>query len=308
MRESSFQLGSLQRRRAELLGPEGQAWIDRLPDLISDLQKRWRIRIGSGMAGGTEGLVLAAMTEEGVPVVLKLGQPGSLAQEICALEIAGGVGYAKLLVADEGCDAILLERLGPKLIDSGKPTAEQLEIVVQTVSRTWLPVANPARLMTGAEKAQWHLNWLVEQWPALGEPCSRAVIDQGLAFCREREDAFEAEASVLVHGDSHAWNTLAVPGRVGEFKLVDPDGYFMEPAYDLGISMREWIDEYLAGDAVRIGRARAAKLSALTGVPEVPIWQWGYIEVISTALVYSQLGESALAAPYYDLAERWLSA
>jgi hypothetical protein len=46
-------------------------------------------------------------------------------------------------------------------------------------------------------------------------------------------------------------------------------------------------------------------LSALTGLPETPIWQWGYVEVISTALVYSQLGESALAAPYYDLAERW---
>jgi streptomycin 6-kinase len=88
---------------------------------------------------------------------------------------------------------------------------------------------------------------------------------------------------------------------------VDPDGYFMEPAYDMGISMREWIDEYLAGDALQLGRARAARLSAMTGLPEAPIWQWGYIEVISTALAYSQLGERALAAPYYELAERWLN-
>ena len=113
---------------------------------------------------------------------------------------------------------------------------------------------------------------------------------------------------MLVHGDSHAWNTLAVPGAVDAFKLVDPDGYFMEPAYDMGISMREWIDEYLAGDAVQIGRARVAHLSALSGLPETPIWQWGFIEVISTALVYSQLGEAESAAPYYELAARWLNA
>lgn len=308
MADPAFQLGELQRRRAELLGVEGQAWIDRLPELISELQTRWNIRVAAEMSGGTEALVLTAVTGAGVPVVLKLGQPASLGQEIRALEIAGGVGYAQLLAADADNDAILLERLGQKLIDSGKSAAEQLEVVVRTVRETWLKVADPAGLMTGAEKAGWHLDWLQSQWPALGEPCSRAVIEQGIAFCRERQAAYDPEQSVLVHGDSHAWNTLAVPGHEGAFKLVDPDGYFMEPAYDLGISMREWIDDYLAGDAMRIGRERAARLAAYTDLSELPIWQWGYIEVISTALVYSQLGEAASAAPYYELAARWLNA
>ncbi len=308
MPESPFQLGELQQRRAELLGPEGQAWIDSLPDLVSDLASRWAITIEADLAGGTEALVLAAITHDGMPVVLKLGQPGSLAQEIRALEIAGGAGYAELLAADKGNDAILLERLGPKLVDSGRSDAEQLEIVVRTVEQTWLPVDEPAGLMTGAEKAQWHLDWLETQWTALGEPCARAIVDQGTVFARERQAAFDPKTSVLVHGDSHAWNTLAVPGDVETFKLVDPDGYCMEPAYDLGISMREWIDEYLAGDAAKLGRSRLSRLSALTGLPELPIWQWGYIEVISTALVYSQLGERALAGPYYELAGRWLNA
>ena len=308
MPQSSFQLGDLQRRRAELLGPEGQAWIDALPDLISDLESRWGITVASDLAGGTEALVLSATSGDGVPVVLKLGQPASLAQEIRALEIANGVGYAEMLAADKDNDAILLERLGRKLIDSDTSEAEQLEIVVRTVERTWLPVDDPTELMTGAGKAQWHLDWLETQWPLLGEPCPRTLIDQGIAFARERQSAFDPTTSVLVHGDSHAWNTLAVPGEADQFKLVDPDGYFMEPAYDMGISMREWIDEYLAGDAVKIGHARAAHLGALTGLPEAPIWQWGFIEVISTALVYSQLGEPALAAPYYDLAGRWLNA
>ncbi len=303
-----FQLGDLQRRRAELLGSAGQAWIDSLPDLISDLQARWGVRIEAEMAGGTEALVLAAAGKDGEPLVLKLGQPGSLAQEIRALELVAGAGYAEMLDADPANDAILLERLGGKLVDSDRTDAEQLEVVVRTVSATWLPVADPSGLMTGAEKARWHLDWLQDQWPALGEPCPRALIDQGIAFARDREQAFDLEASVLVHGDSHAWNTLAVPGDADAFKLVDPDGYFMEPAYDMGISMREWIDEYLAGDAVQLGKNRVAHLAAANGLAETPIWQWGYIEVISTALVYSQLGEPGLAAPYYDLAGRWLNA
>jgi len=308
MRERSFELGDLQRRRAELLGADGQAWIAALPDLINDLEARWSIQVEADLAGGTEALVLAASTSDGRPVVLKLGQPDSLAQEIRALEIAGGIGYAQMLAADRDNDALLLERLGEKLVDSGRADAEQLEIVVSTVRQTWLPVVDPTDLMTGAEKARWHIDWLENQWPALGEPCPRAIIDQGIAFSRARAEAFDPEASVLVHGDSHAWNTLAVPGEADAFKLVDPDGYFMEPAYDMGISMREWIDEYLAGDAVKIGRSRVAQLSTLAGLPETPIWQWGFIEVISTALVYSQLGESASAAPYYELAERWLNA
>lgn len=308
MSDSTFQLGELQQRRAELLGPEGKAWIEALPDLISDLEARWGMKVETGLSGGTEALVLAATTGDGRPVVLKLGQPNSLAQEIRALQIAGGVGYAALLAADVDNDAILLERLGQKLIDSNRSEAEQLEIVVKSVEKTWLPVDDSTDLMTGAEKARWHLDWLEQQWPAQGEPCSRRIIDQGIAFSRARMSAFDPATSRLVHGDSHAWNTLAVPGEAGAFKLVDPDGYFMEPAYDMGISMREWIDQYLAGDAVEIARKRAARLGGLTGLPEEPIWQWGFIEVISTALVYSQLGESKLAAPYYDLAERWLNA
>jgi len=304
--DSFFVLGDLQRRRAELLGTAGEAWIDRLPELIADLERRWQIRVEHSLTGGTEALVLAATTRGGTGVVLKLGQPDSLNHEIRALEIAAGRGYAELLEADRGNDALLLEALGDKLIDRDLSVERMMEIVVRTVGETWHPVSDPAGLVTGAEKARWHFNWMSEQWPALGEPCSRALIDQGVAYAAEREAAFDPTTSVLVHGDSHAWNTLALPGARDTCKLVDPDGYFMEPAYDLGISMREWIDEYLTPDGGRVARDRAARLSVMTGIPEDPIWQWGFIELVSTGLVFAQLGVVASAASYFDAAERLL--
>lgn len=55
------------------------------------------------------------------------------------------------------------------------------------------------------------------------------------------------------------------------FKFVDPDGLFIEHAYDLGIPMREWGAELLAGDPLVLGRRRCRLLARLTGVAPEPI-------------------------------------
>ena len=87
-------------------------------------------------------------------------------------------------------------------------------------------------------------------------------------------------------------------------KFVDPDGLFADPAYDLGILMRGWNDDLLAGDALALGRARCALLAALTGVDEEPIWQWGFIERVSTGLLLTQLGLPD-ARDTLAIAEHW---
>ena len=74
-----------------------------------------------------------------------------------------------------------------------------------------------------------------------------------------------------------------------EYKFVDPDGYFCEPALDLGIIMRDWNDDLLGGDAVAFAMARCERLSQLSGVPPRPIWQWGFVERVSTGLYMLQL-------------------
>ena len=54
-------------------------------------------------------------------------------------------------------------------------------------------------------------------------------------FADIRCRAFDPEIAVLAHGDPHACNTLVVPGEPKRFKFVDPDGLFVERAYDLSI-------------------------------------------------------------------------
>ena len=71
----------------------------------------------------------------------------------------------------------------------------------------------------------------------------------------------------------------------GRYRFIDPDGLFADPEYDLGISMREYNDPLLAGDPVALGRQRAGFLAAQTGRDEQRIWEWGYIERVSTGLL-----------------------
>ena len=120
----------------------------------------------------------------------------------------------------------------------------------------------------------------------------------------ERAAAFDPSPAVLVHGDAHGWNTLAAEG--GAFKFVDPEGLRSERAHDLGIPMREYNLPLLAGDTIRLVRDRAELLASLCGIDPEPVWQWGFIERVSTGLLLTQLGLPD-ARDTLAIAERWTS-
>jgi streptomycin 6-kinase len=79
-----------------------------------------------------------------------------------------------------------------------------------------------------------------------------------------------------------------------------------EPAHDLGISMREWSRELLDGDTARLGHGRCAYLSHLTGVDPRGIWEWGFIERVSTGLLATRVGADQMGREMLDVAESWV--
>src|SRR5262249_28590520 len=136
----------------------------------------------------------------------------------------------------------------------------------------------------------------------LGRPCNERTIGLALRYATERAAAFDRSTAVLVHGDAHSWNTLEAGD--GRFKLIDPEGLISEPAHDLAIPMRELNEELLAGDTAALGHARARRLSNLTGVEVEPIWQWGFIERVSTGLFLMQL-DSSSGHDFLAIADAW---
>jgi streptomycin 6-kinase len=287
------------------------AWLAGLDGLVRDLASDWRLSIGETLSGGTESFVATARTAEGEDAVLKIAIPGldPEASELRTLLAARGRGYASVFRHDAARGAMLLERLGCRLNELGLPVDAEIEAICATLLEAWATQPDGARFMTGAEKARSLADFIETAWRDLGEPCSARTIETARRFADVRCSSFDPAAAVLAHGDPHAWNTLAVPGDEPQhFKFVDPDGLFIERAYDLGILMREWGGELLAGDPLALGRRRCHRLARLTGVAPEPIWQWGFIERTSTGLLLLKLGLDREAQEFFAVADAWAGA
>ena len=303
----SSQLPPVARRRAEALGAEGLAWIRGLDTCVAGLASEWDLRPLAVLSGGTEALVVDCRTGDGEARILKLILPGRDPDAIEArvLTLAEGQGYVRLFESDPALGALLMERLGPSLGSLGLPEDQQLRAICDTLLRAWRPLDDPGGFLDGATKAADLAGFIRRLWRELGTPCSARAVERACAYAEDRARAFDPDSAVLAHGDAHAWNTLLVPdSRPETFRLIDPDGLFIERAYDLGISMREGAAELLAGDPVRRGQKRCRQLAAMTGVPEAPIWQWGFIERVSTGLLALQLKMDE-ATDILAVAEAW---
>jgi streptomycin 6-kinase len=304
-----IELPDLVRQRVESSGAEAQRWLADLPDLVDSLAARWDLALGGAMAGGTGAYVVAATRGDGRACVLKISLPldwdgDAFAQSVLVHELAAGRGCVELLEHDVAAKAMLLEQLGPNLHDLDRSVPEVLDTVAATLHEFWRPIPMECGLPTGAAKAAWLAGYVVEAWEALGQPCPRAVVDRALRYCGTRADAFDPASAVLVHGDAHGWNTLDAGG--GSYKFVDPEGMVSDRAHDLAVPMREYNEPLLAGDTPALVRARAERLAGRCAVDPEAVWEWGFVERVSTGLAGLQhfAGDEGLA--FLAVAERCL--
>lgn len=68
--------------------------------------------------------------------------------------------------------------------------------------------------------------------------------------------------------------------------------------------LRNWRDQLLAGDATAIARRYCRLLAARSGIDETAIWEWGFLERVSTGLYLLQFGAHDLSRRYLESAER----
>lgn len=291
--------------RAKSAGAVGEAWLAGLDGMISELEKMWHISVGEALSGGSHAFVAYADGQDGTPYVLKLDMPEDLGGEfesgIKVLETAGGQGYPKLYAYDLKRKACLLERLGKPLERLGYPVPEQLRIICDALQKTWKIPVTAADFAIG--NTAWFRAFIGEAWEKLWHPCSPKVLEQAFSYLQSREEAANPSEFVLLHGDAHSGNTLGELSGQG-YKLIDPDGILYEKAYDLGVLMREWVTEYKS-ETLKKGKERCRYLSRLTGVPEPGIWEWGFVQTVSTAFVLLQTGREELGQKMLRVAERW---
>lgn len=296
------------------LGPAGQRWLAGLPELVASLEADWTVTCGTALEGGNAAYVAEAVTADGQLAVLKIALPPGIdgfapfEQELHALQDAGGDPYARLICHDEERRSMLLERLGRPLASLGWPTDRQIAAITATLARGWRP-AKSGRLPSGAAKAKWLAGFITDAWRDLGEPCTERAARRAVGYAAERASRVDPGHAVLVHGDAHPSNVLAVPDGIDHsahpaFMLIDPEGLASEPAHDLGVVLRGWNEDLLAAHAAAVAFQRCEAVSRRTGVDPESIWQWSYIERVSTGLFLLRLGHEAEARSFLEVADR----
>jgi len=301
-----IRLQPLTRARVATLGETGAVWVAALPQILAELEEEWSITVGRALPGGSNSYVARAVNAAGEPSVIKVAVPGDdLAEQAATLERAQGRGYVRLLSFSPSRNAIRLESLGRSLQQSALAPEDQVRRCAEVLRIAWQDAAG-RRPAVGDDKASGLHRIISELWPALGHPCSERVVEQALTFAVRRMSVDPAEL-VFVHGDPHPGNLLAVPtpraGAESGYCFVDPNGFIADRAYDLGVVLRDWNSVLKSGTARAKLERYCGVVADHSGVDATRIWEWAFIERVSSGLYVMAIGSPAVGRPFLESAE-----
>lgn len=293
--------------RADSLGEAGLKWLQSLDEVIARLEKQWGITVVDVLEGGSAAFVGLSKDNLGKECILKISLPNDPPDRyrLCVntLRAANGKGYCQLYADDISHRAILIERLGPRLSQSGLTPEKQMEILCNALKEIWKSPVDPLHRLDAQNKHSGFSSFIQDNWCKLNPPFSQKIVDKALCYAENLQLRTDPAKYVNVHGDAHNNNMLLIPGTQ-EYKFIDPDGLIFEKSYDVGVLMREW-PEAFEGNALDAGMKRCRYLSCLTGVEEKDIWEWGFLQMTTTALILISIGQSELGYQMLGIAEKW---
>jgi streptomycin 6-kinase len=89
--------------------------------------------------------------------------------------------------------------------------------------------------------------------------------------------------------------------------FIDPEGFRCESEYDLGVALRDWNAQLTASThALADLRRWCESLAGITATDAEAIWQWAYLERVSTGLYLKHHGLPNLGQPFLETATRLL--
>lgn len=302
------------RAYAESLGAPGRLWLDSLPDAAKHQCREWGLRRGEVLPGGSRSYVCRVATADGGRAVLKLALPEPVLQtQMATLVAARGQGYVQVFAHDVGRGALLMESLGPPMEETVDDVPAVLNVLAGTLMQAWEGTAELGQSLPEPpeHKAAGLLALVRDLAGTAQDPELRAVVDQALRYARERLAARDPARQVLVHGDPHVGNLLPVeasrPGAETGYVFVDPEGFRCEPEYDLGVALRGWNARLLASSGPQSElRAWCEQMARAAGAEAEAVWQWAYLERVSTGLYLGHHGLPQLGAPFLEVARRLL--
>ena len=205
--------------------PERTAWLEALPSVLNELQRRWSLSVGPVWSAASCAWVAPAVRNDGTRAVLKLGMPHMEgAHEIDGLRFWDGEPTVRLLEADASRHALLLERCEPGTPLRDVPEPEQDVVLAQLFHRLWRspPGTHPFRPLSVMVAA-----WIEETLAARARWVDAGLIQAGLQMF-EYLGALSSD-DVLLATDLHAGNVLRAQRE--PWLVIDPKPFVGDRAY-----------------------------------------------------------------------------
>lgn len=280
----------------------GRAWLASLPGLVQGRLEHWELAVdlpaGAVPWHGHGAVVLPVRRKDGTPAALKVAFPHDEARvERHALALWNGHGAVRLLAADAGTCATLLERLQP---DRSLQTAPLDDAVV-----VWGCIVRQLSLVPDG-RPHWqefsHIAGRAEQWsddlPAdweqQGRPFPRWLLEAALEVCQTRGAVGRRSArDVLVHTDLHFLNILARPEAAAGgpaatvFAAIDPQPMVGEPEFAVAPLLWNRLGDLPGSGAAAGLLQRCRDFSAAAGLDAEAARQWGVAREVENALWYA---------------------
>lgn len=252
-----------------IYGEKGKAWLDALPQLVTAISSKHRLRDLQEVTNLTYNYVLSGFQVDN-PIILKLGLDNeALTREAFALKCFAGCGAVKVLAEDEGM--LLLERAIPGIsLKSYFPNQEHKSIEIACGVMKKLHQASIPEGHNFPHIKDW-LTALDKDWN---------IPKHYLQKARKLRDELlqTSKPDVLLHGDLHHDNILQ-NGK--NWLVIDPKGVIGESAYEVAAFITNPMPDLInIQDSEEIIQMRIAMFSDLLNVPRTKIADWCFVQAV----------------------------
>ncbi|GGK74772.1 aminoglycoside O-phosphotransferase [Planomonospora parontospora subsp. parontospora] len=247
-------------------GPGVRGWLAALPPLVERLAVRWDLEVTGVVPHGNTSRAFRVRRADGSAGFLKLTpEPAICAAEALALRAwAGSPHVVRLIDADEGAGALLLEAVEPGTPVSGlavPPSPDQVSALLRSLRVKEVPAGLPPL----RERVEFLFD-LTRRRLRSGPTAGDGGAAEAAGLLRTAEHLLDRSLSAalalsgdgstgLVHGDLHPGNVL--DGGARGLVVIDPRPSVGDPAFDA-------VDWVLGGGAAH-AEETVARLGQDTG-------------------------------------------
>ena len=251
----------------------GTAWLDQLPNAITDLKQRWSLTLSPPFEEEAScSWVAPCFLQDGTPAVLKLGLPHMEAEnEIDGLLFWDGYPTVFVLEIAPEFNAMLLERCEPGTTLREQSENKQDQVIAKLLKRLWrvLPKAHPFRPLSEMIAA-----WAKETLEKIDRLPDAGLAKEGLHIFEALLN--DAPSDVLLATDLHAGNVLRAQRE--PWLVIDPKPFYGDAAYDATQHLLNCTERLRSKPKSTIGR-----FADLLGVDPERVRLWTFARLASAS-------------------------